>query len=127
GVGAIFVAATRKASIDAVCLLTGEQYPSLFEDLVITGCHSVLEENIDQETGEKMVALTGKAFKTDDCWRVMACADKRAVPWSVEGTFTIWHFALENEDPYVNYGVYANGLLVESASQRFIKEKMKLV
>jgi hypothetical protein len=107
-------------------LLSPDKYKSLNKNLVITGCHSVLEENIGQETGEKMVALTGKAFKTDDYWRVMACVDKRAQPWSVEGTFTIWHFALEHEDPYMNYGVYANGLLVESASQRFVKEKMNL-
>ena len=34
----------------------------------------------------------------------------------------IWHFALENEDYYKNYGVYANGLLVETCSKRMMKE-----
>lgn len=35
---------------------------------------------------------------------------------------TIYHLALENESYYNNYGIYANGLLVESCSQRYLKE-----
>ena len=51
----------------------------------------------------------------------MACIDERAEPWASEGTYTIWHFALENADIYMNYGVYANGgLLVETASLRLM-------
>jgi hypothetical protein len=30
--------------------------------------------------------------------------------------------ALENDDYYMNYGIYANGLLVETCSKRFMKE-----
>ena len=41
-----------------------------------------------------------------------------------EGVHTIWHFALENTDEFGKYGVYANGLLVETIdiSGIFIKE-----
>jgi hypothetical protein len=36
--------------------------------------------------------------------------------------------ALENDDYYMNYGIYANGLLVESTSKRFMDTiKMTLV
>jgi len=53
---------------------------------------------------------------------LMACLDDRAEPWASEGAYTIWHFALENNDIYMNYGVYANGgLLVETSSLRFMK------
>jgi len=34
----------------------------------------------------------------------------------------IYHFALENENVYANYGVLANGLLVETCSIRYLKE-----
>ena len=34
--------------------------------------------------------------------------------------FTIYNFALENDNYYSNYGVYANGLLVESASKNMM-------
>jgi len=29
---------------------------------------------------------------------------------------------LENDNYYTNYGVYANGLLVETSSKRYLKE-----
>ena len=30
--------------------------------------------------------------------------------------------ALENDNYYMNYGIYANGLLVETCSKRYLKE-----
>jgi hypothetical protein len=39
-----------------------------------------------------------------------------------EGIFTIYHFALENDDTRMNYGIYANELLVETCSKRYLKE-----
>jgi hypothetical protein len=61
-------------------------------------------------------------YVTENKYRLMACIDERAKPWNSEGTYTIWHFALENENYYGNYGVYANGLLVETCSKRYLKE-----
>jgi hypothetical protein len=52
----------------------------------------------------------------------MACLDERAKPWVSQGAYTIWHFALEHEDTGKNYGVYANGLLVETTSKRMMKD-----
>jgi len=34
--------------------------------------------------------------------------------------------ALENDDYYMNYGIYANGLLVESCSKRYLKEESNM-
>jgi hypothetical protein len=52
----------------------------------------------------------------------MTYLDQKAEPYDEEGTFTIWHVALEHEDDYMNYGIWANGLLVESCSKRMMKE-----
>jgi len=50
--------------------------------------------------------------------------DKRAESYDGEDEpVTIWHFALENEHPLYNYGVYANGLLVESCSIWYLHTK----
>ena len=58
----------------------------------------------------------------------MACVDERAEPWNSEGTYTIWHFALENVDVNMNYGVYVNGgLLVETCCIRFLKNKSNMI
>jgi hypothetical protein len=57
----------------------------------------------------------------------MACVDERAEPWCSEGTYTIWHFALENADDGMNYGVYANGgLLVETCAIRTLKNRSNM-
>ena len=98
-------------------------YPEVFEDLVLTGCHSVLvDEFVSEEQREKTIHVNGDTYVTDDKYRLPACADDKAIVYEPAGNYTIYHFALENEDYYMNYGVYANGLLVETTSIRFLKE-----
>ena len=99
-----------------------ENFPDLFEDLIITGCHSILEQKISKEQSEKMCEELGQLYTTEGLYRVMAFIDDRTEPYEEKGEFTIWHFALENPDYYMNYGVYANGLMVETCSKRYIRE-----
>ena len=105
------------------------QYPALKQDLYLTGCHSILEFPITEKQKEDTIAHLGKLFVTDNQYRLMACVDERAEPWNSEGTYTIYHFALENEDDGMNYGVYANGLLVETCAIRTLLQRsnMKLL
>jgi hypothetical protein len=101
-------------------------YPELSEDIYITGCHSILVDNISDEEREKTVAQLGKIFITDKKYRLMAVIDKRAEPWVSEGKYTIWHLALENEDVKMNYGIYACGLLVETCSIHSLKNRSNM-
>jgi hypothetical protein len=97
--------------------------PDLIEDLILTGCHSVLvEEFTTPEQREKTRDILGDVYITDDKYRLPACLDENATVFETPGEYTIYHFALENEDYYMNYGVYANGLLVETSSKRYMKE-----
>lgn len=103
------------------------KYPQLKDDLYITGCHSILESHITDKQKEDTIKHLGKVFVTDKKYRLMACVDERAEPWNSEGAYTIWHFALENKDEKMNYGVYANGgLLVETCSISFLKNKSNM-
>jgi hypothetical protein len=99
-----------------------KQYPELTEDLILTGCHSILVKDITQKHREETYELLGDIFVTDEHYRLLACIDERATPYEEEGVFTIWHFALEHEHMRANYGVYANGLLVETSSKRMMSE-----
>ena len=102
-------------------------YPQLKDDLYITGCHSILEFPITEKQKEDTIKHLGRLFVTDKKYRLMACVDERAEPWNSKGEFTIWHFALENNDEGMNYGVYANGgLLVETCSIKFLKNKSNM-
>lgn len=99
-----------------------EQYPELTEDLIITGCHSILVDEITDIERERTIAYLGRIFVTDRKYRLIACLDNKAEPYPEEGIHTIWHLALENDSYYMNYGIYANGLLVETTSLRMMTE-----
>jgi hypothetical protein len=103
-----------------------EKYPELFEDLIITGCHSILVDELSEEEKEKTLELLARIYITDDKYRLMACIDKRADVYEIEGNFNIWHLALDNDNYYENYGIYANCLLVETTSKRYLKELSKM-
>ena len=99
-----------------------KQYPSLFEDLIITGCHSILVNDFKTDERENTRTVLKKIYITDDKYRLPACVDNNAEPYENQGIFTIYHIALDNPDYYMNYGVYANGLLVETCSRRYLTE-----
>ena len=107
---------------DRLYRLSPSNYPALKTDLFLTGCHSVLECPLTEAQKEAVTKHLGKLYVTDKKYRLTAFADERAEPWNSEGTYTVYHFALENEDERMNYGVYANGgLLVETCSLRTLR------
>lgn len=104
-----------------------EKYPSLKADLYITGCHSILEPFLTESQKEETVKRLGQLYGTENKYRLMACVDERAEPWNSEGTYRIYHFALEHEDENMNYGVYVNGgLLVETCAIRVLTRRSNL-
>lgn len=108
---------------DQLYELSPDKYLEVFEPLVLTGCHSILvEEYEDEDQKQKTIEVNGNTYITDDRYRLPACADLRASVYENPGTYTVYHLALENEDYYMNYGIYANGLLVETCSKRMLKE-----
>jgi len=104
------------------------RYPELTSDLYITGCHSILVDTITSDERAQLVKHLDRIFVTDKKYRLIACVDERAEPWNSEGTYTVWHFALEHENIKMNYGVFVNGgLLVESCSKHVLTNKSNMV
>ena len=103
-------------------------YPEIYTPLYLTGCHGLLVPSLsDKEIQACHEFYEGKLFVTDGQYRLFACLDERAEPFDTEGDFPIYHVALQSEDTLVNYGIYANGLLVESCSIWSLTEKHKQV
>ena len=112
---------------DRLYKLTKDQYPELTEDLFITGCHAILVDDFaNKEQRDKTVEIIGNTFVTGHKFRLPACADEKAVPYEEEGVFNIYHLALENNDNYMNYGIYANGLLAETCSKFYLEKIVNL-
>jgi hypothetical protein len=117
--------ANKLRGLNRLYKCTKENYPEVTEDVVMTGCHSILvdESEITDEIREKTRELTrDNVWVTDHKCRLMTCLDERAKPYEEEGVFNIWHFALEHFDKFMNYGVYANGLLVETCDINSLHE-----
>ena len=112
---------TNVNTIQGLYKCSKEKYPELTEDLIITGCHSLLIDNINKELYEKIIKTQDRLYLTDDKIRLISFLDERSIAWNRFGNYTIWHFSLEHENSYMNYGVYVNGgLLVESCSRNII-------
>lgn len=115
--------ASQERNKEQLFVYRRDQYPEILEDLVLTGCHSILVDRFSSEQQrEKTLKTNGDIYITDNKYRLPACVDEKAVIFEASGEYLIYHIALENQDYYMNYGIYANGLLVETCSKRYLKE-----
>ena len=134
---------------------TKEKYPELTEDLYLTGGHGILmndndfniqtlstaqiiqlafkdstccgKSNIMHLLLREMIKNREKCRKIDDLWCVEAYKDMRADRFSINGNYNIWNIALDSNNDDISYGIYANGLLVETASKNFMKKESGMV
>ena len=120
--------ASKKRITDQLYECSSVEYSEVFEPLIITGGHSILVDGFkSEEQREKVIEVNGDTFVTDGKYRLPACIDDRASVYKIPGSYTIYHLALENDNYYGNYGIYANGLLVESCSKRYLNELSHMV
>ena len=98
------------------------QYPSITEDLILTGFHSILVDSLSDDEKKDSKQILGRTYKTDTKYRYPVCLDKRASAYTGTDIHTVYHLALDNDNYYSNYAIYANGLLVESCSKQFLNE-----
>ena len=56
----------------------------------------------------------------------MVCFDPKSECVSEKKKYTIYSICLENDFYDGNYGIYANGLLVETTSEKYLKEYTKI-
>ena len=88
------------------------------KDLVLTGGHSVLVDHLTVQQAKQVIELMGAIFMTDTKFRLPACLDEKALPYEKDDeVVNIYHICLVNEDPKLNYGVYADGILVETCQK----------
>jgi hypothetical protein len=132
GVRPIYHAACEERIQNQLYVCPKSFFPEAKEDLIVTGCHSLLidREFHNEQEREDIIDTLGEIYITDGMYRFPACILKGLTHvYPHKGTYNIYHFALENNDYYMNYGIYANGILAETTSIRYMKELsgMKLI
>ena len=87
-------------------------------NVIVTGKHGIL---VDEVTSEEIqnTKICGTSIRYIDDKKVLpACASDKFEKITDDIDFELWHFVLENEDIYKNYGIYINdGILSESCSE----------
>jgi hypothetical protein len=125
----IYHPASTERTKDQLYTCSAPEYEEVFEPLVITGSHAILVGRFMKGEKERTIEILGNTYVKDNKFRLPACIDDRSSVYDVPGDYTIYNLALDNDDYYSNYGIYVNGLLVESCSKRYLKElsNMKLI
>jgi hypothetical protein len=97
---------------------------NMTDDLYITGGHSILKDELNDKEKEHMQYMVDKLKNdkdvplliTDDKYRLMSMFDQDAKMVENKEEVEVYHVALEHEDRFMNYGIFANGKLVESCN-----------
>jgi hypothetical protein len=105
--------------MDQLYVLRKEDF-GIIQDLYLTGSHSILVDRMSAHEIKETLRLGGAIYVTDDKLRLFTCIEeksKRCVGDEYKNV-SIYHICLEHPSPNLNYGIYANGLLVETCQKR---------
>ena len=86
-----------------------------YNDLFITGGHSILVDEIDNKPKEYELWYNNKN-KIEDKYLKLCCDDERFIKINSNDEFTVFHLVLEGDEK--QYGIYVNeGLLSETTTE----------
>jgi hypothetical protein len=99
----------------------------ILEDLIVTGGHSVLVDDLDDHK-DSMLQFYGILNKIEDKYLLLACVSKDFEKLENTETYNYYHLVLESEDNDSHYGIWANGVLTETISKNcFMQHHFKLL
>ena len=98
---------------------------ALTEDLIVTGWHSVLVKNLTPEQEEKHKELDF-IYHIDNKCLLLASVSEDFQKLENRDDYTYYNLTLESSSETKRYGIYANGILVETPSKKqFLKHAYK--
>jgi sugar lactone lactonase YvrE len=98
-----------------------------FEDIIITGGHSILVDKIHDDLIESNERFLGENEKIDDKFLLLSCVSPLFEKKMDTNIYKYYHFVLENDGNNDNrYGVWCNGILTETPSMNFYQKHLQL-
>ena len=96
----------------------------LIEDLIVTGGHAILVDELGEYEGKNFENYGGITNKIDDKYLLLASVSNDFQKIENYELYTYYNFTLETEDETQRFGVWANGLLTENTFKSdFLKKK----
>jgi hypothetical protein len=102
------------------CMYVLPKNMNMIDDLILTGGHSILVDNLTEyETEEQKKYWPDQEIpKIDNKFLLLAAVSNKFNKVQNENQFTFYHFCLENDgNNKRRFGVWANGILVETPSK----------
>jgi hypothetical protein len=118
-------------NINEDCMYMMEKNDSnrLSEDLIVTGAHSILVDDLGNKYNAYSNFYNGLIPKIDDKFLVFASISTEFVKLKNTDLYTYYHFILENDgnDNDKRYGVWANGILTETPTKKYFIESKLII
>jgi hypothetical protein len=94
----------------------------LLEDLIVTGGHSILVDDISNTEKEKLNKFGVKEYeyKIDDKYLLLVSASNQFIQEKNNDKYTYYHLTLESEDENQRFGIWANGILTETTCNNYL-------
>ena len=116
---------TEKHSMTNLYCMRKEKSPDLLCDLYVTGGHAILYDKLTAKQQKNMTTIDNYCKKNeikydmtiDGKFKLIAFYDTNFEEVKKEQPIEIYHIVLENKNKERNYGIYANGILVESTEE----------
>jgi hypothetical protein len=95
------------------------------DDLFVTGAHSILVDELSEKEEEGMISIYGTTErKIDDKTLVISWVSDKFEAVEGEDRYIYYHLVLEHDDDEnKRYGIWANGVLTESQSEKHFLDK----
>jgi hypothetical protein len=95
----------------------------LTDDLIVTGGHSILVDDLGDYYAENEIKFKGKIPKIDDKIFLLSAVSKDFTQLTDTNEYTYYHLCLENNgNNDERFGIWANGILTETISKNQFTE-----
>ena len=95
----------------------------LIEDLIVTGGHSILVDELGEIYAENEIRFKGTIPKIDDKFFLLCSLSKDFTQLTDTDEYTYYHLVLENNgNNDERFGIWANGVLSETISKKQFNE-----
>lgn len=122
---------TTKNNINAAYRLhklSKHKNDNLIDDLYISGQHSILVDNLNQEQIKKIRQRWTRLLKIEDKFLLMAYVSNDFEQIHDNNQYELFHIILDNpSDIKKQFGIWANGILTESMSLFTFNKKVRLL
>jgi hypothetical protein len=100
-------------------ILTHNMYKMKNSNLMITGGHSILVDELTDTQKELQKQFWGDAvYKINDKFLLLSCCSEQFEKVEDTNEYIYYHIVLENNDPEKHFGIWADGVLTESISEK---------